>query len=768
NKGEYIEYIYNYNQLVETIYPENPNMNIRYKYGEPTDGNNAGRLTFQEDATGLQQFEYGKLGELTKNIRTFALDPNNIYTFVTKWQYDTWNRLKEMIYPDGEVLTYSYDKAGMLKSVSGIKGQDEFDYILDNAYNKFGSKVMTICGNGIKTDYNYDILNRLQRLTSLTPNADTIQSILYTFDPNNNIIEVQKSAQQGVGGAMHSTTIKYDYDQASRLTYSSGSMNYSNNGYGFEIEMQYSPSGNITDKQLDANILEVSGATHKQYDNHYQYNQNQPHTINTINNGQYNFLWSVNGNMTYSADPNGERGLFWDEENRLTTVVDMGKTANYYTYDATGERTLKLTGNFEQMNINGQYNIDLYNINRFALHTSPYIVFNNHGYTKHYYVEADRIASKIGGGMSHSGNDFGEHIYEFDISTQNDYGRKSEENAKTMYNHLDSAQSSVGSQFDVLLDVDYRIIRKFTETDEPENKIFFFHKDHLGSSTQISDMGQRVIHHIEYMPSGELFAEQRDYWHTPFKFNGKELDEETGYYYYGARYYTPEVGVWLSVDPLADKYPSLSPFMYCAGNPVVLVDPDGRAFWEASNVREARKYQKNNGGTFEKWKGTNKGGTYASVNWNSSDGTANSKVFEPTNDSWGDKITKFSNKLLEKFTGGLMGTADNGQGQETRKGGDAARPTDLKDMTSNIPEPFMDGKIEEIGGININKNGDFKKNEDEYKTKDGYFSVSFKTPIKNAIAEDVPYWGPEDSARKIEKIKNDDNRILNRIVSIEK
>lgn len=88
------------------------------------------------------------------------------------------------------------------------------------------------------------------------------------------------------------------------------------------------------------------------------------------------------------------------------------------------------------------------------------------------------------------------------------------------------------------------------------------------------------IHHIKYLPTGELFAEQRDYWHTPYRFNGKELDEETGYYYYGARYYTPEVGIWLSVDPLSDKYPSLSPFMYCAGNPVIYIDPDGRDIYQ--------------------------------------------------------------------------------------------------------------------------------------------------------------------------------------------
>ncbi|MGI6320321.1 MAG: RHS repeat domain-containing protein [Bacteroidales bacterium] len=236
------------------------------------------------------------------------------------------------------------------------------------------------------------------------------------------------------------------------------------------------------------------------------------------------------------------------------------------------ERTLKLTGNFEQMNINGQYNIDLYNINRFALHTSPYIVFTNHGYTKHYYVEADRIASKIGGGMSHSGNNFGEHVDAFDV----DYRMKAELSKEQERVHLDSAQSNLGKQFEVLVDVDFRKLQEFLAVDKPEKEIFYFHKDHLGSSTQISDMSRRVIHHIEYMPTGELFAEQRDYWHTPYRFNGKELDEETGLYYYGARYYTPELGIWLSVDPLSDKYPSMSAFMYCAGNPVVLVDPDGR------------------------------------------------------------------------------------------------------------------------------------------------------------------------------------------------
>jgi len=64
-----------------------------------------------------------------------------------------------------------------------------------------------------------------------------------------------------------------------------------------------------------------------------------------------------------------------------------------------------------------------------------------------------------------------------------------------------------------------------------------------------------------------------------YKFNGKELDQETGWYYYGARYYDPAVSQWLSVDPLAEKYPAFTPYNYTMNNPVVLVDLDGRDIW---------------------------------------------------------------------------------------------------------------------------------------------------------------------------------------------
>ena len=58
-------------------------------------------------------------------------------------------------------------------------------------------------------------------------------------------------------------------------------------------------------------------------------------------------------------------------------------------------------------------------------------------------------------------------------------------------------------------------------------------------------------------------------------FSAKEKDSETGLSYFGSRYYSSDLSIWLSVDPMSDKYPSLSPYVYCANNPVKLVDPNG-------------------------------------------------------------------------------------------------------------------------------------------------------------------------------------------------
>jgi RHS repeat-associated protein len=130
------------------------------------------------------------------------------------------------------------------------------------------------------------------------------------------------------------------------------------------------------------------------------------------------------------------------------------------------------------------------------------------------------------------------------------------------------------------------------QTNDPENELYFYHTDHLGSSSWITDASGAVNQHIQYLPFGESFISQKvSSYDVRYKFTGKERDAETGYDYFGARYYSSELSVWLSVDPLAGKYPSMSPYMYTAGNPVMLVDPDGRKIFIFTKDGQKLKYK---------------------------------------------------------------------------------------------------------------------------------------------------------------------------------
>ena len=104
--------------------------------------------------------------------------------------------------------------------------------------------------------------------------------------------------------------------------------------------------------------------------------------------------------------------------------------------------------------------------------------------------------------------------------------------------------------------------------------------------------------------SGEAFdrrlCESKSSEHYGFflglNFTGKETDCETGYSYFGARYYDPTLLTsWTAIDPMSDKYPRLSPYNYCAWNPMKLVDPDERDVWEVSNDGRIKKTSEEGG-----------------------------------------------------------------------------------------------------------------------------------------------------------------------------
>lgn len=122
----------------------------------------------------------------------------------------------------------------------------------------------------------------------------------------------------------------------------------------------------------------------------------------------------------------------------------------------------------------------------------------------------------------------------------------------------------------------------FQDPDAYEKLQFYYHPDHLGSSSYITNLDGEVVQHIEYVPFGEVFIEERNsIWNTPYLFNAKEFDEETGLYYYGARYYDPRLSLWISTDALKEKTPNVSPYIYTDNNPIIYIDPDGNFRWKA-------------------------------------------------------------------------------------------------------------------------------------------------------------------------------------------
>ena len=111
------------------------------------------------------------------------------------------------------------------------------------------------------------------------------------------------------------------------------------------------------------------------------------------------------------------------------------------------------------------------------------------------------------------------------------------------------------------------------------NTYYYYLKDHQGNNRVVINSSGTVQETNHYYPFGGLFSTSTNV--QPYKYNGKELDTKKGLnlYDYGARHYDAALGRWHVVDPLAEKYGSLSPYGYCANNPINRIDPIGME-WE--------------------------------------------------------------------------------------------------------------------------------------------------------------------------------------------
>ena len=278
--------------------------------------------------------------------------------------------------------------------------------------------------------------------------------------------------------------------------------------------------------------------------------------------------WDLNGNMTRRRNRDSDRYLCWDEENRLSAVSDQAEETqlSVYLYDANGERAWKFSGTTNLLLINGQILSQQTALNK-TLYVNPYMVITEYNYTKHYFIESERIATKLGSGFGAAAVMPGDTSLAFIV---NDAHHLSEH----LYDYCKRQITCVEHPGN--FHISPHLEPAYNNTNAIEKFQYFYHTDHLGSSSFITNASGNAEQHLLYMPFGELFVSQMTgSFDSRYKFTAKERDEETGYDYFGARYYTSDESIWLSVDPMSDKYPSTSPYIYCIGNPMKFVDYNG-------------------------------------------------------------------------------------------------------------------------------------------------------------------------------------------------
>ena len=600
-------YDYTYYRHLSKRYVNMTGNNAYYAYG--TSGTDTGRPVWFEDGSGRYECHYDALGNVTSEERFVIVpDDSNAYRFKMNFQYDSWGRMLSMTYPDSEVVSYTYQWGGDLYAMHGYKSGNFRSYIFQTTYNTLGQKTFVEYGDHSKAYYSYDILHRLSNLTSKDRHDSVMQNIVYSFDGLGNIMQIHNAAGQvnSMGG---NYTNYYIYDSLYRMVLSNG---MGTTGLYF-YQMEYSPSGRILHKQNAA----ASSTLHNEVAMDYGYcDKKQPHAVrrilDSVSGQLYDLRWDEAGNLGQisASSDNGQfecgRFLYWTEDNRMHTSLD-DRIYTYYVYDQSGERRLKMSGENRFMDINATTAASFSTLDRTTMYPSAYMVLTNKGYTKHYYAGTERLAARIGGG----GLNALDSVMESDPIQQllaDTLFKQCSLQVNTRYiteNDTSCIRSSVngsdalcrdisGIPSNIVALVRISLYRTFQEMviqmmednyNGIEDDVYFYHGDHLGSASWITNAHGDAVQHLQYLPFGEPFVDQRatDYSER-FTFTGKERDEETGYGYFGARYMDHELmTMWLSVDPMADKYPSISPYAYCAWNPVKLVDPDGRDVWELTN-----------------------------------------------------------------------------------------------------------------------------------------------------------------------------------------
>jgi RHS repeat-associated protein len=616
-----VRYTYEFERLVQIDYPKNFQNRVQLHYGAPDAGHyRTGRIWLREDASGGEEYFYGPLGEIVKSIRTLLINEANVVTYVMESEYDTWGRLQRLVYPDGEEVNYHYNRAGKLRSVDSEKWTRPYQIVNQIGYDKFEEKVYVEYGNGSSTTYNYEAARRRLQQIQFNNRAGTIADTRYAYDALDNVLTHEQTGEAGTG------RVDLAYDEVYRLSRASGSWQGEGPEEKYELSLAYDQLHNITHKTRtvlrDTTVVDASS-----FDWAYRYDGAQPHVPSAI--GSRNVQADANGNLLGYQDEDGEDGfrqLLWDEENRLMGVSNDGYISQY-TYDAQSERAIQSHGGIRGVFTDGAPAGLINHRDNYKAYVSAYMTAEKEQFTKHYFVEGERVLSKVGTGKFNNKYWFGRGITAGGLN----YVSRIQQLRQTVWNYYGQLGVPPGpptlpgfyaqpeytgnslptdttysysnpplgwptkpagppdpegppgppvwfpanglSNDNVQAGYGFEGNGVFQEVDQ-----FFYHSDQLGSSNYVTDYNGDVRQHTEYFPFGEVFIqEDRSADEANYLYNGKELDKATGLYYYGARFYDARLSLWQSIDPLAAAYPAWSPYAYVLQNPFTYSDPDGQA-----------------------------------------------------------------------------------------------------------------------------------------------------------------------------------------------
>ncbi len=666
-----IEYTYDYGRLKEISYPHHVENNVTFQY------DSAGRVAIRQDGTGSEEFVYDPMGNVAQSVRRVVIPTEKqAYVFRTLFKYDSFGRMRNIVYPDGEVVHYGYTTGGLLWNVAGWKQGHTNVYLWGRIYDEQGRKTYQIDGNDVWTKYVYNPQRQwLDSMYTELPDYNVLQDLAYRYDSVGNIISISQIAHSlptssiDLGGPYTNT---YTYDRQYRLIQSNG-----NDYFPYSFNATYSHAGRMGNKNTQA--------YHLQNNLLFGYDKarmtHQPRTIYDFDAAENAAMfWDRNGNLAQiiSCTQNSARLHEWDEENRLRFVLG-DSYAGYYGYDANGERVYKLIGTNTTSQLNSANPYAEVFFDDAVLYPNPYMVITPKGYTKHYYAGTERLATVIGRGgfsdlitpietlSSQEVDDivnpfythYGHHTYDpFYYEDALSSVVVTENIAGIQQQDLQYQCQPIALEFVEALaanDILINAIYDNEQVNDIETEIYFYHGDHLGSANWITDAYGEAIQYIHYAPYGELIDNQMSYLYDErYKFTGKERDWESGYDFFGARFLWGAIGHWLSVDPLADKYLHISPYAYCSWNPINKIDPDGRDDWSLDiKTGEFQKIGNKGGSTTDYYSvGTYEGekfSSYSNYEIERGDGAINSFRIQET-----DKSTISAFHIPETNTSGFI------------------------------------------------------------------------------------------------------------------